>query len=284
MAKPFDATLNTLIDAHSADWAKFFATRCGIPDGPAESLDTDLSVTVQPDKVFRIGGPRPALLHLELEGNPRLGIPADLLRYNVLLGHQHQLPVHSVLLLLRPKANATDMTGLHQVLGADGSAYLKFRYSVVRVWQEPVSTFLAGGIGLAPLALLTNEADADLPTAFQRFNDTLRQAKTPDNVTKGLTGSTFVLCGLRYDQPRVDDLYRRVSMLMEESTTYQWILSKGMAKEAQHLLVKMAQKRFGVAPPATDAAIRAIEDRERLERMIERIADATGWDDLLATT
>jgi hypothetical protein len=218
-----------------------------------------------------------------LEANPRLGIPADLLRYNILLGHQHGLPVHSVLLLLRPKANATDMTGTHRVAGADGTPYLEFRYAVVRVWQEPVDAFLAGGVGLAPLALLTNEADADLPAAFERFNDTLRAAGTPDNVTKGLIGSTFVLCGLRYDQPRVDDLYRRVSMLMEESTTYQWILSKGRRQEAQNILLRMAQRRFGAPSPVAEAAVRAIEDRERLERMIDRVADAPGWDDLLAT-
>ena len=112
MAKPFDATLNSLIDTRPADWVAFLAPRLGLTPGPAEVLDTDLSVTAQADKVFRLTGPPAALIHLELEANPRRGIPADLLRYNVLVGHGHTDPVHTVMLLLCPKANATDLTGV----------------------------------------------------------------------------------------------------------------------------------------------------------------------------
>ena len=110
MAKPFDATLNSLIDARPQDWVSFLAPRVGLVPGPAEVLDTDLSVTAQSDKVFRLTGPPAALIHLELEANPRRGIPGDLLRYNVLVGHGRDEPTHTVLLLLRPKANATDVT------------------------------------------------------------------------------------------------------------------------------------------------------------------------------
>ncbi|MGL6095091.1 MAG: hypothetical protein ACRC7O_04725, partial [Fimbriiglobus sp.] len=69
MPKPFDATLNALIDEHVADWADF---------------------------------------------------PAELVRYNVFARGVTDLPVHSVLVLLRPKANATDLTGRLQWHGADG--------------------------------------------------------------------------------------------------------------------------------------------------------------------
>ena len=91
--------------------------------------------------MFRINGPVPALVHLELESSSHLGIPDDLLRYNVLLRHQTGLPVHSVLMLLRPKANASDQTGALVVPGADGRPYLDFRYTVVRVWQETMERF-----------------------------------------------------------------------------------------------------------------------------------------------
>jgi hypothetical protein len=72
MAKPFDATLNSLIDAWPEDWVAFLCAKLGIPAGPAEAIDTDLSATVQADKVFRLHSPR-AYLHLELEANHRLG-------------------------------------------------------------------------------------------------------------------------------------------------------------------------------------------------------------------
>jgi hypothetical protein len=111
VSKPFDATLNALIDAHADDWAAFLAARVGLPPGPVTAIDTDLSVTHQADRLFRIDGPDPTVLHLELESSGRLGIPSELLRYNVAAHGVTGLPVASVLLLLRPKATATDLTG-----------------------------------------------------------------------------------------------------------------------------------------------------------------------------
>jgi hypothetical protein len=81
------------------------------------------------------------------------------------------LPVHSVLVVLRPKANATDQTGALELTGADRTPFLTFRYTVVRVWQETVAGLLAAGPGLAPLAIRTNEAAADLDGVFERFRD-----------------------------------------------------------------------------------------------------------------
>ena len=49
------------------------------------------------------------------------------------------------------------------------------------------------------------------------------------------------------------------------------------------MILIIAGKRFGPAPGATEAALQAIIDRDRLERMMDRLLDATGWDDLLAT-
>jgi hypothetical protein len=290
MAKSFDATLNTLIDAHAGDWAGFLAARAGVPPGPASALDTDLSATLQADRLFRLDGPVPAVLHLELESTGRLGIPVELLRYNVAAEAANGLPVHSVLVLLRPKANATDQTGTLEMVGADGRVYLTFRYTVVRVWRETVEDLLAAGPGIAPLAMLTNEAAADLSGAFDRFTARLRQPDVPGNVAEGVLGSTFVLCGLRYERERVAELYRRLSMTLEDSTTYQWILQTGIAqgvtegtiREARDLVLQLAAKRFGPPHAAAEAAVRGQTNHDQLRRLAERVLDATGWDDLLA--
>jgi hypothetical protein len=291
MAKPFDATLNALIDDHLADWANFLAARCGIPPGPAGALDTDLSSTQQADRLFRIDGAVPAAIHLELESSGRLGIPDELLRYNVSARAVVGLPVHSVLVLLRPKATATDLTGQLDVLGADRAPYLTFRYRVVRVWQESLEALLAAGPGIAPLSLLTNEAAADLPTAFERFQDALRKDALPNNVERGLIGSTFVLCGLRYQAAQIEALYRDLSMTLEDSTTYQLILNKGEARgEArgacaglQEAVLSVGENRFGIAPTAVTTGVREIQARDRLKRMLDRILSAADWNDLLAT-
>jgi hypothetical protein len=70
VTKPFDASLNALVEAGPADWVNFLAPKAGLAPGPAEVLDTDLSVTAQADKAFRLAGPSAAVLHVELEGNP----------------------------------------------------------------------------------------------------------------------------------------------------------------------------------------------------------------------
>jgi hypothetical protein len=287
MAKAFDATLNTLLDERAADWANFLAARVGVPPGEFTVLDTDLSTTLQADRLFRIDGPSPAVLHLELESGGRLGIPGELLRYNVAAWGVAQLPVHSVLVLLRPKATATDLTGEFRLAGVTGHPYLTFRYTVVRVWQESIDDLLKAGLGLAPLALLTNEAAADLPAAFERFRDRLRADAVTGKLEKVLFGSSFVLCGLRYEDERIAELYQTMSLTLEDSTTYQWILKKGVAQGALETMratvLRLGAKRFGAATESTQIAVNAITDPTRLQRMAERVLDAASWDDILAT-
>lgn len=287
MAKQYDAALNTLLDANAADWAAYLAARVGLPPGPAEPIDTDLSLTVQADKVFRFGGERPAVVHLELESASHLGIPARLLRYNALLHHATGLPVASVLMLLRVRANASDQTGEYAVPGADGSPYLRFRYHVVRVWEQPMDSFLRPGPGLTPLALLTDEAAADLPPAFERFRARLREPDVPPNGLSDLIGSAFTLAGLRYTEERYVHLFRSLSMTLEDSTGYQWILRKGIAqgetRNAAATIRRLGGKRFGGVPAEVEAQLTGITDAERLNRMTDRLLDATGWDDLLST-
>lgn len=301
MAKPFDATLNSLIDLRPDDWANGFGRLAGIPPGPSTALDTDLATTLQADKLFRIDGPRPAILHLELEANPRLGIPRELLRYNTLIDLAHDLPVHTVLILLRPKALASDQTGHYERFGADGGRIAAFDYRVERVWERPVEYWLNGGVGLSPLALLTDEAGRDLEGALDALCESFRERGVEDVATKSLLGSSFVLCGLRYQQPRIVDLFRRVAMLMEESTTYQWILDKGRDQglsqglseglsqglsrgrrdEARSTVVRLGTKRFGAPPESAVAALQRIDDLAELERLTDRVLDAVNWEDLL---
>jgi hypothetical protein len=282
VSKPFDATLNALIDAHADDWAAFLAARVGLPPGPVTPIDTDLSVTHQADRLFRVDGPEPAVLHLELESSGRLGIPTELLRYNVAAHGVTGLPVLSVLVLLRPKATASDLSGELE-LRATGRVYLTFRYTVVRLWQEAMEPLLNAGVGLAPLAMLTNEAEADLPAAFHRFHERLRQPDVTDTVREKLLGSTFVLGGLRYAEDRLLELYMSLHNILEDSTTYQGIMRRGEARGRQNTLLAMARKKFGPPTPQAEATLRSVTDPSRLERMAERIFDATGWDDLLAT-
>ena len=134
-----------------------------------------------------------------------------------------------------------------------------------------------------------------------------RSPDVPGNVADEVLGSAFVLSGLRHDPDQVTDLFRRFSMTLEDSATYQWILNKGLAQGvaqgvaqgiaqgvaqgiaqgviegARRTLLVVSRKRFGAIPPAAESAIAAITDPARLDRMAERASEATGLDDLLAT-
>jgi len=286
MAKPFDATMNALINLRPDDWANYFGRLVGILPGPSEMVDTDLATTVQADKVFRFQGDAPSLLHLELEANHRLGIPRDLWRYNTLVDHEHSLPAETVLVLLRPKALASDQTGVYQRFGATGRLITEFHYHVERVWERPVEYWLSGGIGLAPLALLTDESSRDLESALGRMREYLDQSEIGESAKKTLIGSSYVLCGLRYQPDRIADMFRRLSMLMEDSGTYQEILAKGVSRGISQgeraALLHLGKNKYGKPTGQQLAKIEAITSIEVIETLLVRVQDTAEWDELLA--
>jgi hypothetical protein len=75
-------------------------------------------------------------------------------------------------------------------------------------------------------------------------------------------------------------------MTLEDSTTYQLILrrgeARGEARGEKGAILRLGEKRFGPAPVATLAALEGMTDRAELARVLDRLFDATGWDDLLA--
>lgn len=87
-------------------------------------------------------------------------------------------------------------------------------------------------------------------------------------------------------------------MTLEDSTTYQAILKKGLeqgvaqgmaqgvahgeTQEARTMLQIQGRKRFGAASESVRSTLEKIDDTSRLERMAARIFDAQSWDDLLS--
>jgi hypothetical protein len=69
---------------------------------------------------------------------------------------------------------------------------------------------------------------------------------------------------------------------MLESSFFQ--VQKDIAVKALHrLLTRQGTQKFGPPGSSITAALEAINDLARLERICERIFDATSWDDLMAT-
>src|SRR5438552_2492912 len=100
MAKQYDATNKQLVEKWPAD----FVALAGMPTGVTVTVvDADLSTfTTAADKVVRVEARDPYIAHFEAQSGPDQQMDRRVLVYNVLAGERHQLPVRSVVLLLRP--------------------------------------------------------------------------------------------------------------------------------------------------------------------------------------
>ena len=98
MSHPFDAILKHLPEDYPQDWARFAGIRA-----PVAVIDADVStVTAAADKVLWIEQRVPSILHLEFQASQDAKLGSRVLHYNVLLGVRHSVPVHSLVILLRP--------------------------------------------------------------------------------------------------------------------------------------------------------------------------------------
>src|SRR5262249_10154861 len=159
-----------------------------------------------------------------------------------------------------------------------------FRFEVVRLWQRPAEELLAGGLGVVPLAPLGKlppgvRPPAGLAGVVERLVERITREGAPGEGAELLTAS-LVLTGCRGPKAKVGELFRGVRA-MRESSGYQLILDEGREegalREARKILLRQGRRKFGPPEPAVEAAVQAIADLSRLERMSDRIFDATSW-------
>jgi hypothetical protein len=189
-----------------------------------------------------------------------------------------------VAILLRPKADAADLTG--KLTYVCGGKRVEFDYDLVRMWKEPVEPFLHGGLGLLPLAILCQMPEnVPLPDALrqvvQEIDRRLLQETDHAQAVRLMT-ATFILTGLRVAKEDLSNIYDGVR-IMHESTAYDVIMDEGRLEGEIRLLLRLGRKRFGDPDPTTESTLRATKDLERLERMAEAILTVGSWEELLAT-
>lgn len=114
----FDPTFKDLVEPYPRQWVDYLAQRFQLPRSrKVNVINADVStVSAAADKVIRVGGRRPWLLHLEAEASHDARLGRNLLLWNVLLNDRHDLPVCTVVLLLRPEADRVSVTGQTQLL------------------------------------------------------------------------------------------------------------------------------------------------------------------------
>ncbi len=96
--------------------------RLGIdPHGPVEVIDSDITaLTASADKVIRVGGLEPFLVNIELQSGNDAQLMRTLWFRQVAIDYRHDLPVLTVLVLLRKEANSPSLTGVYERFLPDG--------------------------------------------------------------------------------------------------------------------------------------------------------------------
>jgi predicted transposase YdaD len=310
MTKPYDATTRELIDLGPLDWLRYWGFP--VPDPSlVEVVDSNVSTfTAEADKAIRIGGPRPMIVHAEILAGRDLTLLERLFWYNTLLRRRHKVPVWSVAVLLRPAADGPELTGRYVESFPHRGRNLWFKYDVVRVWQQPPERLLAAGLPVLPLAPVSDVSPERLPEVLAAVATRLKREAAPA-LQETLWAATKLMMGLNYPDERIEQLVKGVDDMIlgirgiEESSVYQSIFAKGKAEgkaegeakgkaegEAKgkaegkaegiaETLLRVGAARFGAPNEQVETAIIALSDRERLLRLVDRLNNASSWDELL---
>jgi len=296
MHEPFDTTIKQLLDERGEDWLPWLGPLIGLPATiQANPLDTAFtSINVQADKVFKLRAPHRGILHLESQASWDDDLLARLLLYNVQLWYHNRMPIYTIVLLLRRDANMSDLTGHLALEHLPGVPWIDFRYRVVRIWEFPTSTFLNGGLGTLPLALLTDESAPQIPAVMREIDQRLKQPDVSQDSSNLIWQMSYWLMGLRFDSTQINDWFKGVPG-MEESSTYQFVLNKGKGEglnerrnegrnegivlARQDVVVEMLQRRFGTVPPGVEQRIRQQTDINRLRDALFHIDQLNSIED-----
>ena len=221
------------------------------------------------------------LLHVELQTNPDQAIGERLAEYGLRLWRAAHLPIHSVVIYLREggRLPASPFV-IERGAGEDG---LRYRYGVIRLWEEAPERVLAlAEPGAWPLAaVMGGEPLATLEAVAAR----LAEAALPASERSELTSMVAVLAGLRLPRPLVEEVLRRNPMLREllgESSVAEiWReegearglaegeakglakgLAEGEAKGQRTLVQAILESRFGQLDAAEVAALQTMAEAQ----------------------
>lgn len=284
MALTFDATLKDMArDCPEGFLAEFDR----LPSSRLVLLNVDLAaVTRSADLVVGIGEPMEEIIHMEFQSSAAAWKHADVLVYNALLYSHHHVPVHSVVLLLRPDAEHKNMTGHVRYAPRAEHGSMDFAFRVVRLWELDAERLLAGELGVIPLAVLGRfprgaSVEESVANMARRVVDRLTKEASPERAGK-LLARALLLAGLRVQRDVAINIFRGIPM-MQESDTYLMILEEGEEKARREDILDFGEERFGPCDDSVRNALAGIGDLARLKRMVRRAAKAASWQEILET-
>jgi len=283
MAMTFDATLK---DMGRASPDGFLATFDRSPRGPLKLLNVDLStVTKAADLMIGLGEPLEEIVHIDFQSSAAAWKHADVLVYNALAFAHYHVPVHSIVLLLRPEAAHSNMNGAVAYTPRPGRGKMEFSYEIVRLWERPADELLAADLGVIPLAMLGRfpqgqSLEAGLASVAHRMME--RVKALPIDRQKILLTDAYLLTGLRVHRDVAQEVFRGV-WAMHESDTFLAILEEGEEKATRSNILAVGEERLGPPEESLVAKLNLVTDLAHLKRMIRRAAKATSWQEILDT-
>jgi hypothetical protein len=282
MSLKFDATLKGTVKEDPSG----YAVRFGLPPGkPVALLDVDLStLTAATDAAIGVGDPLEEIADLNFQSGPDPRLPDRVLLYNSALHYRYGVPVRSIVVLMRPKADHANLTGL--LAYGDGKNRLEFHYEVVRLWEQAAESFLTGSLGLLPLAVLgklpANRTVEDAAREVIQRIEARLLVELPRERAVVLMRAAAILASMRIKKNDLLRLFQGVG-LMGEVAAFDYLVEQGEIKRLQKTLIKLGRRQFGRPDEASEAILQSIVDLDRLERLEEAIFTVNSWQDLLNT-
>jgi hypothetical protein len=206
--------------------------------------------------------------------------------YHALLYAHYHVPVHTVIILLRPEAAHSNMNGVIRCAPRPGRGSMEFSYEVVRLWERPAEELLRADLGVTPLAVLGRlpenlSLEEGLTVIVQRLVERIIREAPPDRAGKLVT-EAFLLSGLRLPRDVATRIFQGVPA-MQESDTYLAILDEGQEKATREDILLFGTGKFGAPDESFKTQLSATTDLARLKRMVSRAVTAANWQEILDT-
>jgi hypothetical protein len=207
------------------------------------------------------------------------------LMYHALAHRQTELPVHTVVVLLRPAANIGDAeNGIRYSVHPAGE--LRFRFEVMRVWETPADDLLRAGPGLLPLAVLGRMPAGStrlraIPEVIERVADEAYRSLSQDRADR-VVASAIILAGMHLTRDQIRAASARLRSMIDTITFDVW-QEMGQEMHARKTILAQGRVKFGEPTPEQEQALNRIEDLARLDRMLLAVLKARSWAGLLRT-
>ncbi len=142
MAMTFDSILKDLVKRYPPN---FPATFSPSQSEPISLPNVDLStMTAASDFVIRLRDPITEILHVEFQAGGSANSHLDILAFNALLHRNYEVPVHTIVILLRLQAGHSNLNGTVAYTSASAGDSMNFKCEVTRSWERLAAGFLNG--------------------------------------------------------------------------------------------------------------------------------------------